>query len=192
MKHKHEILKLRSEGKTYNEIRNILSCSKSTISFHCSTEESKEKYKKKIIIKIAKIRKVKKNKTERRNYQYNIYIELWKKGEVSGGRGDKSGFGAISTHIRKYLFKKYENKCSKCGWSERNIFTNTIPLEIDHIDGNPMNHSEINLVLLCPNCHSLTKGHSTSKGNGRRYYREKYRREKVVPDGVKPPESEDN
>ena len=37
-----------------------------------------------------------------------------------------------------------------------------------------MNHIESNLTLLCPNCHSLTAGHSTSKGNGRRYYREKY------------------
>ena len=43
-----------------------------------------------------------------------------------------------------------------------------------------MNHLEDNLTLLCPNCHSLTAGHSTSKGNGRRYYREKYHREKNV------------
>ena len=37
---------------------------------------------------------------------------------------------------------------------------------------------EENLILLCPNCHSLKAGHSTSKGNGRRYYREKYHKEK--------------
>jgi 5-methylcytosine-specific restriction endonuclease McrA len=39
---KEEILKLRSEGKTFNEIKEILKCSKSTISYHCS-DEQKEK-----------------------------------------------------------------------------------------------------------------------------------------------------
>lgn len=32
---KEKILKLRNEGKTYNEIKKILGCSKGTISFHC-------------------------------------------------------------------------------------------------------------------------------------------------------------
>lgn len=35
---KEEILKLRKEGKTYNEISKILSCAKSTISYHCKNE----------------------------------------------------------------------------------------------------------------------------------------------------------
>lgn len=39
---KEKILKLRLEGKTYNQIKNILGCSKSTISFHCG-EGQKEK-----------------------------------------------------------------------------------------------------------------------------------------------------
>lgn len=34
MKHKDQILKLRSEGKSYRQIQSILSCSKGTISFH--------------------------------------------------------------------------------------------------------------------------------------------------------------
>ena len=108
--------------------------------------------------------------------QYKKYITEWKLGNVSGGKGDEGGFGVVSNHVRKYLFLKYNNKCSKCGWSEINQFTNTIPLEVEHIDGNSMNHQENNLTLLCPNCHSLTAGHSTSKGNGRRYYREKYKK----------------
>ena len=33
---KEKILKLRQEGKSYNEIRRILGCSKGTISYHCS------------------------------------------------------------------------------------------------------------------------------------------------------------
>jgi hypothetical protein len=39
---KEKIIKLRNEGKTYNEIQKILGCSKSTISYHCG-EGQKEK-----------------------------------------------------------------------------------------------------------------------------------------------------
>lgn len=40
---KEEILKLRGEGKTYNEIKSILKCSKSTISYYCG-DGQKEKF----------------------------------------------------------------------------------------------------------------------------------------------------
>ena len=66
----------------------------------------------------------------------------------------------ISMHIKTYLFKKYK-KSTKCGWSEINLFTKTIPLEIEHIGGNYKNNHEENLFLLYPNCHSLI---STNKG----------------------------
>ena len=39
---KEQILALRAEGKNYNEIKSILNCSKSTISYHCG-EGQKEK-----------------------------------------------------------------------------------------------------------------------------------------------------
>lgn len=39
---KEQILQLRSEGKTYNQICTILNCSKGTVSFHCG-EGQKEK-----------------------------------------------------------------------------------------------------------------------------------------------------
>jgi hypothetical protein len=47
-----------------------------------------------------------------------------------------------------------ENKCSICGikdWNHR-----VINLELDHIDGNRINHVLSNLRILCPNCHSQT------------------------------------
>lgn len=41
--HKDNILKLRSEGKSYREIQSILGCSKSTISYHCGNGNEKKR-----------------------------------------------------------------------------------------------------------------------------------------------------
>lgn len=100
-----------------------------------------------------------------KEYEYKQYIEEWKLGKQDGMRGEYQ----LSMHVKTYILRKYNYSCAKCGWGKRNPFTNNIPLEIDHIDGNYMNNREDNLIALCPNCHSLT---STYKGanlnNGRK------------------------
>lgn len=103
------------------------------------------------------------------NYQHSIYIEKWLNDEEDGMCGQ---FG-ISKHIRTYLIKKSNYKCELCGWGEINPFTNTLPLEIHHIDGNYKNNKRKNLQVLCPNCHSLTenaKGANRSGRDGRNKY----------------------
>lgn len=105
-----------------------------------------------------------------KEYEYKVYIDKWKNNLETGLRGEYQ----ISMHIKKYLFEKYDNKCARCGWGKRNIYTGNIPLEIEHIDGNYKNNKEENLILICPNCHSLTstyKGANLSKG---RKSRKKY------------------
>lgn len=99
------------------------------------------------------------------DYQYKIYIENWKLGSFDGIQGLYS----ISNHIRRYLFEKYNDKCQLCGWNEINPFSKKIPLEVEHIDGDYTNNSEQNLMLICPNCHSLTSTYKgANKGNGRK------------------------
>ena len=105
-----------------------------------------------------------------KEYEYKKYINNWKKGKESGKRGEYQ----ISLHIKKYLFQKYNSKCAICGWGKINKYTNTIPLEIDHIDGNYKNNKEENLILLCPNCHSLTSTYKGANMNNGRKQRNKY------------------
>ena len=48
MKHRDEILKLRAEGKTYKEIREITGASNGTISFHCGKGQKEKSNKRQI------------------------------------------------------------------------------------------------------------------------------------------------
>lgn len=97
-------------------------------------------------------------------HQYEEYVKRWKNGEEDGLIGE---YG-ISKHIRRYLFEKYDCKCQKCGWGEKNVITNYVPLQIHHKDGNYANNNEENLQLLCPNCHSLTETFGRLNKNGRK------------------------
>lgn len=103
-------------------------------------------------------------------YYYQKYIARWKQGLENGMRGKYD----ISTRIKRYLFEKFNHKCSKCGWSEVNPFTGNIPLEVHHKDGNYTNNDEENLDLLCPNCHSLTDTYKNGNSNNGRKERQKY------------------
>jgi hypothetical protein len=104
---------------------------------------------------------------------YSKYIEDWRRGTVNGERGINTK--NLSGHILRYIKEKYAMKCAICGWDKINKVTGNFALEIDHIDGNPDNNKENNLLLLCTNCHSLTSNYKNlNKGSGRVWRREKY------------------
>lgn len=53
-----------------------------------------------------------------------------------------------------------EDKCEICGvtyWQGKHL-----PLELHHKDGNHFNNSLDNLIILCPNCHSIQEGNAGS------------------------------
>lgn len=105
-------------------------------------------------------------------------IERWKKNEHLF-----SNPNVCPSHIRKYLFKKYNNKCFRCGWSKVNPHTNKIPLQVEHLDGDSSNNREDNLELICPCCHSLTATYGAlNKGRSKRTYRPLWlkRRKEIV------------
>lgn len=109
--------------------------------------------------------------TCQQTFQRTQKIQLWLEGKIDGRRGKTS----TGRFIKRYLIDKFGEKCMKCGWCERNKFTNLIPIELEHIDGDFLNNKVENLELLCPNCHSLTKtykGANKKKGRPRaKYYR---------------------
>jgi len=98
-------------------------------------------------------------------FQHQGYIKKWRAGKVSG----LQNIGVVSWHIKRYLRKKFGNRCCLCGWSKVNAKTGKVPLVADHIDGNWRNNVESNLRLLCPNCDALSPTYAgLNRGNGRK------------------------
>lgn len=65
---------------------------------------------------------------------------------------------------RLRLIKEHGTICSVCNLSIWN--SKPMPVELDHIDGNPENNLKENLRLICPNCHAQTdtyKGKNVNK-----------------------------
>ncbi|QOI71330.1 putative HNH homing endonuclease [Erwinia phage pEa_SNUABM_12] len=74
-------------------------------------------------------------------------------------RGEQGQY--VKSHkLRLKLIKDgiKEEKCEICGNHEWN--GKTIPLELDHIDGDHYNNDLENLRIICPNCHAQTDSHA--------------------------------
>lgn len=98
--------------------------------------------------------------------QREAVIEAWNAGDTSVVTQPD---GDLTTTARKYLRNEAGNKCTQCGWNEKNPVDGIVPLQVDHIDGDSTNHLRENLVVLCPNCHSLTPTYGMkNRGNGRK------------------------
>lgn len=90
-----------------------------------------------------------------------------KKGQKKGGPDYRpasyyidNGLTITSYKLKEKLIKDgiKEPKCELCGASEWLGYP--LPLELHHKDGNHFNNSLDNLVILCPNCHSIQEGNS--------------------------------
>lgn len=106
------------------------------------------------------------NNTCRGKNHEKDFLDKWNNRTINGTNGKR--FITISSYVRKYLLKKYNYSCQRCGWNVLNPQTRKCHLDIHHIDGNPKNSLEYNLELLCPNCHSLTPNYKYTKGQNRK------------------------
>lgn len=177
MSYKKEILKLRNEGKTYNEIKDILGCTKSTISFHCKNngigglKHSKLSEDEKI-----KMNKFYQNHTaEETSLKFGVSKGTVKHYCVKENRGNltledkkKRRSEAVQRRRRKVKEMSIEYKggcCEKCGYNKCSAalgFHNTNPDEKDFgiaSKGYTRSWDKVKkeldkCILVCSNCHA--------------------------------------
>ena len=90
--------------------------------------------------------------------------QAWNKGRTYAPKRSISDYLSnrfpIQSHkLRKRLLKEqiFDHQCDVC--KRKTWMKQSIPLELDHIDGQHQNNSLSNLRLLCPNCHAQTSNY---------------------------------
>jgi hypothetical protein len=144
---KEQILELREVGKTYNEIVDILGCSKSTVSYHCGNGQ-KEKSKR----RLKKNRDLKKEKTKNKIVRaYEMGYRVNEEGNVEGLRKNilqckitntyysftvriSNKFKTIYVH-RLQAYQKYKNEMFFKG------------IEVRHKNGNSLDNTPNNILI---------------------------------------------
>lgn len=136
---KEEILKLRSEGKTYDQIKEILGCSKGTIAYHCGdgqkekTRNRVEKYRSAPLmrkIENFKARRALKSKTEK--FQCRVLSHDTRKIKTKGA--NRCSMKNIEMSFRsKDVIEKF-GQSPKCALSGRDIdWEDSYSYTLDHI-----------------------------------------------------------
>lgn len=93
-------------------------------------------------------------------------ITNWLSGSWRGGTDHR-----LSDTVRNYLLEAAEYSCSKCGFNTMHPDDGHTILEINHINGDGLDHRPNNLEVLCPNCHALTSTYrGRNIGSGRPVY----------------------
>lgn len=118
---KEQILKLRAEGKNYNEIKDILGCSKGTISYHCGQGQR---------VKTNERRKqlIEKNPLYKKVESFKTVFKKCMRNRVEHFHRDTEKNFSYHDIIEKY---GYETKCYLTG--ESVSFTDANSFTLDHI-----------------------------------------------------------
>lgn len=72
--------------------------------------------------------------------------------------GKHPGYNRYRLKERLLRSGEFEEKCDCCGFEERRITDYTVPLLLDHLNGDRTDHVRENLRMLCFNCYYLQVG----------------------------------
>jgi hypothetical protein len=78
-------------------------------------------------------------------------------------QGKYPNYPAWKVRNRLFALGIFEEKCNSCGYSERRITDDTVPLLMDHLDGDETNYRLENIQMLCLNCYYQQTGNPFNK-----------------------------
>ena len=120
------------------------------------------------VLKKLKLREAGGNYDQVRKYIKEYFKgRVWNKGLKGFGRPQipletilvaGSSFQSFKLKRRLFAVGLKLPYCEECGWARKSD-DGTVPLELDHINGNRHDNRIENLRVLCPNCHSLKPTH---------------------------------
>lgn len=174
-----KIIKLREEGKSYDEISEILNCSKSTISYHCKKENltdiglGADRIDDDVKIKIREFYKT--HTIEETAKEFNVSsssVKLFSNRKRVFLTEDERKKRNIQNVIKrrqklKEIAIKYKGgKCEKCGYNKdlpwvydfHHINPNEKDFKISNFSGSEQKMKEEldKCMMLCSNCHRET------------------------------------
>jgi DNA-binding CsgD family transcriptional regulator len=175
---KEEILILRKNGKNYNEICEILNCSKGTVAYHCNNNNIGGNYVSKIKEKLSEV-EIEELNTYYINHSIDECVIKFNLGRSTVIKHTKNkyvklnddeikhrNYNKVKTHRQRLKEKSIEYKggcCEKCGYDRCNS-----ALEFHHLNPNEkdfgigsysvLSWEKIKLeldkcIMVCANCH---------------------------------------
>jgi predicted HNH restriction endonuclease len=89
----------------------------------------------------------------------------------------ENGVNLPHRKAKNFMIKKYGMKCQIC--NNTSWMGQTIPIILDHIDGDSSNSTLKNIRLICPNCDALLPTYKgRNRGKGRYSRRLRYQQDK--------------
>jgi hypothetical protein len=77
--------------------------------------------------------------------------------------GKFPNYPAWKVRNRLFALGVFEEKCNSCGYAERRVTDDTVPLLMDHADGDETNYRLENIQMLCLNCYYQQTGNPFNK-----------------------------
>jgi hypothetical protein len=81
--------------------------------------------------------------------------------------GEHPNYPTWKLRNRLLALAVFPEECTSCGYAERRITDDTVPLLLDHIDGDETNHRVENLQMLCLNCYYQQTGNPFNQAKER-------------------------